>query len=189
MLVSANSVNLAEVLAAVVPGQTVPFDLTSAQRDSLRDPDGRLALYVIGHLIAAREAVGAPGRTPITELAVQAVAQKLGVNVGQKRCRLLRRRLVDAGVMAIAGAYAARSGYRVRLYVVAARVRRVARPAHKQRPPGTRSSVKPRRSPRWWQHPLFGNPNGLPPPGISRVRLRRMVSLDELMRQPKARLR
>jgi hypothetical protein len=38
---------------------------------------------------------------------------------------------------------------------------------------------------RWWQHPLFGDLLGLPPPEIPRSWARRMTSLDEVFQSPR----
>jgi len=138
------------------------------------------------HLLGARAALDAPERFPLTERAIQALTRKLGHKVGQKRCRGLRRRLVAAGVIPASGHYrqpyrasAVRSGYCVRLFRV---LRGTTSPNTGKHPVGKRSSVKRERSFRWWQHPLFGDYSGLPPPGIPRARLRRMWSADERFR-------
>jgi hypothetical protein len=90
---------------------------------------------------------------------------------------------MEAGVIEDAGHYRQEyvnsglpSGYRVRLFRLTAAVL----PDKKQHPHGNRRRVKARQQRRCWQHPLFGDITGLPPPGISRRAVRRMRSLDEL---------
>ena len=97
--------NLEAVLAAFRPGRVVRLEISQEQRNELRDKEGRIALDVLRHLLGARAAVGAPERFPLTERAIQALARKLGHEVGQKRCRSLRRRLVAAGVLPASGHY------------------------------------------------------------------------------------
>lgn len=175
------------VLAAVVPGRAVRLDLSREQKRALRDPDGQIALDVLRHFLSARDAAtggGAPGRFPLVEHVFQAVARKLGYEVGQKRCRAFTRRLVREGVIGSAGHYRQpykdterRSGFRVALF----RVLRGLLPSDKgKHPVGRRQSVKPQTTPRWWQHPLFGDISGLPPPHLLRRVAARMRSLDEL---------
>jgi hypothetical protein len=100
-------------------------------------------------------------------------------------------RLAQAGVIGAAGHYrqayrntAGRSGFRVVLYKLG---RRLARPrlAERKRPVGNAVLVKRVSRPRWWQHPLFGDITGLPPPEIPRPRLQRMTSLDEVFQSPR----
>ncbi len=172
--------SLEPVLAAVQPGRVVSLELTPEQRRALRNVDGQIALDVLRYTLGARAAIGAPDRFPLSEHAFQAVARKLGHGVAQKRSRALKRRLIDAGVIDPSGSYRqrykdqeTRSGYRVTLYRLAAGVLRFAK---SHLPVGKRTSVKRPKRLRWWQHPLFGDYKGLPPPGIPRARLRRMWS-------------
>lgn len=146
-----------------------------------------MALDVLRHLLGARPMT--PERFPLTEQAFQAVARKLGYVVGQKRSRRMVGLLTATGVIAKAGHYrqpyrntAVRSGFRVQLYKLGRRLRRVdaRRPSKRKHPVGTPAAVKPVFRARWWQHPLFGDLLGLPPPGIRRSDLRRMRSLDEV---------
>lgn len=51
---SAAAPNLADILAAVRPGNAVRITLTPEQKQALADPDGRLALNVVRHLLGAR---------------------------------------------------------------------------------------------------------------------------------------
>ena len=173
---------LGEVLAATRRGCTMRLALNDEQKRALRDPDAQLALNVVRHLLGSRAACGvSSGTFPLTEFAFQAVARKLGAEVGIKRIRRLIRRLVHAGVLMPAGsfrqAYRTRgiSGFKVALYRVLVllallREKRLSAGAGPSRPRGPR---------RWWEHPLFGNPDGLPPPEIRKARLRRMRSADE----------
>jgi hypothetical protein len=75
-----------------------------------------------------------------------------------------------------------RSGFCVRLYVLGRRLRLLPdRPLSKrQRPVGTPTPVKPNSRVRWWQHPLFGDLLGLPPPSLRNGSARKMKSLDEV---------
>ena len=79
------TVCLEDVLAAVVRGRVAYLEPPRAQKRAFRDTDGRIALDVLRHLLGARPAN--PEQFPLTELAFQAVAPKLGYMVGQKRCR------------------------------------------------------------------------------------------------------
>jgi hypothetical protein len=175
--------HLQDVLAGVLRGRVAYLCLTPAQAKSLGDPDGRIALALLRHLLGARPVT--LERFPLTEQAFQAVARKLGYVVGQKRCRLMVKRLLASGVIVPYGHYrqpyrnsAARSGFHVRLYKLGRRPR-APRPAKRKRPVGKCRLVKADSCPRWWQHPLFGDLLGLPPPEIPRRSARRMKSLDE----------
>jgi hypothetical protein len=180
--------SLLEVLAEVRRGRVAYLCLTPEQKRQFRDLDGKLALDVLRHLLGAR--ADQRERFPLTEGAFQAVARKLGHQIGQKRSRLLIRRLRTTGVLAGAGQYrqpyrntAARSGFRVALHRLG---RHASRPASKaKRPVGKPRSVKSRIRARWWQHPLFGDIRGRPPPEIPRSNLGRMRSLDECFQSPR----
>jgi hypothetical protein len=177
---------LADVLNAVVPGRTLPVRLDDAQKAALgRDPDGRLALDVVRHLLGARAAAGVSkgGRFPLTEAVFQKIARRLGGEVGIKRSRWLLGRLRQAGVLEESGSYRQEyrdseepSGYRVRLYRLGVNFA----PLSKKSPVGRRRPVKCRFRRRWWQHGLFGNPDGRPPPGYSQRALNQMRSREEL---------
>ncbi len=176
--------HLQNVLASVVRGRVARLCLTPAQAKSLRDPEGRIALDVLRHLLGARPLV--PEHFPLTEQAFQAVANKLGYVVGQKRCRRMVKSLITSGVIRRCGHYrqpyrnsAARSGFRVGLYKLGRRLR-APRLATRKRPVGRPGLVKADSRLRWWQHPLFGDILGLPPPEIPRSSARRMKSLDEV---------
>jgi hypothetical protein len=175
---------LEEVLAGICRGRVAYLCLTPTQRRALCDPDGRIALDVLRHLLGARPMT--PERFPLTEQAFQAVTRRLGYVVGQKRCRRMIGRLTEAGVIGRVGQYRQpyrnapfRSGFRVALYKLGRRLR-ASRLAKRKRPVGNAAVVKCVFRPRWWQHPLFGDVTGLPPPDIPRRRLRRMKSLDEV---------
>jgi hypothetical protein len=178
---------LERMLANVRRGQVAYLVLTAEQKRALKDPGGRVALDVLRHLLGARPAN--PEKFPLTEQAFQAVARRLDYRVGQKRCRTMVRRLRRAGVIVQVGQYrqpyrntGTRSGFCVALYLLGRRVRRVAarRLSKRQRPIGTRPAVKPKSGVRWWQHPLFGDLLGLPPPGLPNRPARRTRSLDEV---------
>jgi hypothetical protein len=178
---------LEQVLANVRLGRVVRLVLTAEQKRSLRDQDGRVALDVLRHLLGARPAN--PESFPLTEQAFQVVARKLGYQVGQKRCRMMISRLLEAGVVAGVGHYrqpylnsATRSGFCVALYRLGRRVRPGSvRPLSKrQRPVGTPTAVKPVFRTRWWQHPLFGDLLGLPPRYLPNRPGPKMHSLDEV---------
>jgi hypothetical protein len=180
---------LEQVLAGIQRGRVAYLVLTREQKRTLRDPDGRIALDVLRHLLGARPMI--PERFPLTEQAFQAVARRLGYIVGQKRCRRMIRRLLASGVIGSAGQYrqpyrisAARSGYCVALYKLARRLR-ASRLAKRKRPVGNRTPVKSDFRARWWQHPLFGDLLGLPPPDIPRPSVWRMRSLDEVFQSPR----
>jgi hypothetical protein len=180
---------LHDVLANVCRGRVAYICLTREQRRALCDPDGRIALDVLRHLLGARPMTAE--RFPLTEQAVQAVARRLGYVIGQKRCRRMVKRLLASGVIGLCGQYrqpyrssAVRSGFHVSLYRLGRRLR-APRFAKRKRPVGKHAPVKSDPRPRWWQHPLFGDVLGLPPPEIPRAALRRMKSLDEVFESPR----
>jgi hypothetical protein len=186
--------SLLDVLADVRRGRVAYLCLTPEQKRRLRDQDGQLALDVLRHLLGARADRRDPERFPLTEGAFQAVARKLDLAVGQKRSRLLIRRLGAAGVVVGSGQDRqpyrqsdTRSGFKVSLYRLGrlAKALRRSRRRQAKRPVGSAASVKPRSALRWWQHPLFGDACGLPPPEIPRGRARAMRSLDELFQSPR----
>jgi hypothetical protein len=184
--------SLQDVLANVASGRHVRLHLSPDQREVLNDRDGQLARQVVRALLRARHQAAAPGHPrdsfPLTEHAFQAVAHRLGYRVGIKRARRLIHRLTAAEVIAPDGSYRQRyrttgvSGYRVKLYRIGVRItglritglRGAATP---QPPVGTSAVVKRGRRVPWWQHGLFGNPDGLPPPGLT-ARTRRWLALE-----------
>lgn len=177
--------NLAAVLAAIQPGNTVLISLTPQQKRALADQEGQLALTVVRHLLGARTASAqtdhARDRFPLTEATFQAVARKLGHKVGIKRSRALIRRMNVSGVLERSGSYRQPyrtlgvSGYRVALFKLVAPVA----PLRRKRPVGRDNRVKAKPRFRWWEHPLFGDASGRPPPGLTHARAARMRSLDE----------
>jgi hypothetical protein len=176
--------HLQDVLAGVRRGRVAYICLTRERKRGLRDPEGRIALDVLRHLLGARPL--APERFPLTEQTFRAVACRLGDVAGQKRYRRMVKRLLASGVIVRCGHYrqpyrnsAARSGFRVALYKLGQRLR-ASRLATRKRPVGKHARVKADLRPRWWQHPLFGDILGLPPPEIPRSSVRRMKSLDEV---------
>jgi hypothetical protein len=178
-----------DVLANVCRGRVACLVLTREQKGALRDPEGRIALDVLRHLLGARPMV--PERFPLTERAFQAVAHRLGYLAGQKRCRRMVKRLLALGVIGECGQYRqlyrnspARSGFRVQLYKLGRQLR-ATRFAKRKRPVGKDAPVKSDLRPRWWQHPLFGDILGLPPPEIPPPRVQRMKSLDEIFQSPR----
>jgi hypothetical protein len=175
---------LEEVLSNIRLGRVAYLCVTPEQKRTLRDREGQIALDVLRHLLGARPMV--PERFPLTEGAFQAVARRLGYAVGGKRCRRMIKRLRVAGVVGRAGQYrqpyrnsAVRSGFCVTLHKLGARLR-VARLSRRKHPVGSRVGVKGNPRLRWWQHALFGDYWGRPPPELPRLRLRRMTSLDEV---------
>jgi hypothetical protein len=180
---------LPDVLANVRRGRVVYLALTPKQKRALRDPEGKIALDVLRHLLGARPMN--PERFPLTEQAFQAIARRLGYAVSQKRCRQMVQRLLTTGVIGLCGQYrqpyrnsAARSGFSVRLYRLGRRLRS-PRLAKQKRPVGKHTPVKRDLRARWWQHALFGDLLGLPPPDLPSPVVRRMKSADELLRSPR----
>jgi hypothetical protein len=178
-----------DVLADVRRGRVAYVCLTREQKRALRDPEGQIALDVLRHLLGARPMN--PERFPLVEHAFQAIARRLGYVVGQKRCRRMVKRLLAAGVVEGRGHYRqpyrnspVRSGFRVALYGLGRRPR-APRLGKQKRPVGRQAPVKSNLRVRWWQHPLFGDLLGLPPPDIPRAAVRRMKSLDEGFQSPR----
>ena len=89
--------HLQDVLADVRRGRVAYICLTREQKKALRDPEARIALDVLRHLLGARPMT--PEHSPLTEQTFQAVARRLGYVVGQKRCRRMVRRLSTSGVV------------------------------------------------------------------------------------------
>lgn len=125
---------LEQVLANVCRGRVAYLVLTPKQNKALSDPEGRIALDVLRHLLGARPMV--PERFPLAEEAFQAVARKLGYVIGQKRCRRMAKRLLNSGVIGVCGQYrqpyrnsAVRSGFHVALYKLGHRLRAPALPS------------------------------------------------------------
>jgi hypothetical protein len=180
------------VLACVAAGGP-RLRLEAEQKRELADRDGRIGIAVVRALVRARALAVAPAAPPdefpLTEQVFQAVARKLGREVGIKRVRLILRRLIAAGVLEPAGSYRqayrtrGMSGFRVRLLRVAVSVQRIVRgvrPRRFEASIGTGRRVEPVSRRRWWAHPLFGTPDGRPPPHLTAEAARRMRSIDEL---------
>ncbi len=181
----------ATVLAAIQPGHSIPIPLTRDQKQAFRDRDGKIALDVVRHLLAARATAAQPNTPresfPLVEEMFAAIARKLiGTNrFGIKRSRTLIRRLRAAGIIEDAGSYrqyyARRgvSGFRVRLYRLGVEIRALTAPRSRKRVIGSRGRVKGVRRRTCWEHSLFGDYEGLPPPHLTKAERRRMRSLDE----------
>ena len=101
-----------DVLGSVRRGRVVYLCLSPEQKRLLRDQDGQMALDVLRHLLGARTERRDPERFPLTEAAVQAVAQKINHHVGQKKSRRLVARLLEAGVVVGAGRSGSPTGTR-----------------------------------------------------------------------------
>jgi hypothetical protein len=179
---------LDDVLANVTPGRSHRLHLNPEQKRTLADRDGRLIRQVIRALLRARQhavALRQPrDEFPLTEHACQAIARKLGHTIGQKRARGLIHRALEAGIIRDAGSYrqtyriTGPSGYRVKLFEIGVRI--TARsdelatalrlePLSAKRGLSSRQAGVP-----WYEHPLFGASDGLPPPGLNRRQRRRM---------------
>jgi hypothetical protein len=160
-----------------------------ALKQALATPDGQTLKRVTRALLRARcEAShprSAPFTFPCTEAAFCQVARRAGIAVGQKHARDLIRLATSTGLFVPHSGYTSKRGCTVRLYRLGCRIVGL-RFAQGQAAVGTREVVKPRVRAarlRWWLHPLFGMPDGLPPPdmrGKSRVaRRRKWRSADE----------
>jgi hypothetical protein len=186
--------DLYSVLAEVLPGRIVRLSLTDCQKRSLRDPDGRLALDVVRHLLGARRVSVAPSKPkngfPLTGETFRSVAAKLGRRLTLKRCYLLINRLKKAGVIVSVGSYRQKydtrevSGFRVILYW-AATAAGASRPKSKASV-GRRKRVKRKLEPRWWEHSLFGCPDSRPPPPLDWCSAIELTSLDERLSESRA---
>jgi len=88
---------LPAVLAAVAPGRVARLALTAEQHRALRDPDGRLALDVVRHLLGARAAAdflnvrefsqALVGRWEHVNECAQLVATRAGQSLSPTRAR------------------------------------------------------------------------------------------------------
>jgi hypothetical protein len=190
--------NFADVLAAVQRGRVVRLSLDADQKAAFRDPDGQLALSVLRHALAARVTSVSPNAPPepfpLVPHFIQAVARKLDLPIGEKRARVLRRRLIDAHIIEPSAAYrqpypntAGDGAHFIQLYrlavSVAGYVRRRAccAPRKVQASVGRGVAVKPVTKRRYWQHGWFGDADGEPPPQLSRRQRRTWKSADERM--------
>ncbi len=179
--------NLDEVLAHVRPGRDTRLYLTDEQKRATADRDGLILRHVVRALVRARHGARHPKQPPdafpLTPLALQAVARKLGPgHVGIKRAYALIARGRECGLLYDAGRYRARrrlAGDRlIPLYRLGARIAAGVCSAHKQPTVGRKTRVKRKKPPRWWLHPLLGDPSRRAPPGLSR-RMRNARSHDE----------
>ena len=95
------------VLAHAEHGRHADLNLTGEQRRLLNNDDGRLALRLYRHAIAARKAAGlATSQFPLAPRALQAAAARLGLpRPGTLKARKIVRLLVDAGVVQPDGCY------------------------------------------------------------------------------------
>src|SRR5262249_22386513 len=75
------------VLRLVRRGRTAIINLTESQRVALSDPEGLLALSLLGHLLAARYAAGVVGEFPLTEKFVRRLSTRIGIEVGRNAAR------------------------------------------------------------------------------------------------------
>ncbi len=181
----------AAVLAAIQPGHSIPLPLTREQKQGFRDRDGKIALDVVRHLLAARSTAVQPSTPresfPLVEEVFAAIARKLtgSDRFGIKRSRHLIRRLRAAGIIEDAGSYRQHytrrgvSGFRVKLYKLGVEIRALTAPLRRKRAVGSRGRVKGGQRVRWWKHPLFGDLLGRPPPHLTKRQRRKMRSLDE----------
>ena len=176
--------NLHDVLACVVRGRVVYLTLSGEQKRALRDRDARIALDVVRHLLAARAASVEhmpPDKLPVSMFAFQAVARKLGHEIGQKRSYRLIRRLVETEVLLPSGSYRQAyrrlvpSGFRVTLWRIGVCCASLFQQAYCRQARARQGRV----GKRWWQHELFGDASGRPPPGLRQRDAARMLSLDE----------
>ncbi len=110
---------------------------------------------------------------PLTVGWYQRMAKELGHHVGEHRAAREIKDLLARGVIIRAGVYrqsysnSIPSGWKVPLYRLAQDLtRRTKRVASIRRPKRVKGQNL-----RWWEHPLFGTPDGRPPPLLS-ARLR-----------------
>jgi hypothetical protein len=113
--------------------------------------DRKLAEHVVVVLLRKRDTM------PLTVGFMQAVCkQGFGVKVGRARASAMISHLQSTSRITLVGRYRGKKhGFWVGIYRLAPVIVSVAR----------NSRVKGRP---WWQHPLFGTPDGKPPPGTSK---------------------
>lgn len=116
--------------------------------------DRRVAEHVLDVLARRRTTM------PLTAGFMQAVClQGFGHRVGRKRAARMCAHLALSGRIAPVGRYRGlRHGYWVTLWRVLQRVAPVSSSVRKK------SRVKFDERKRWWEHALFGTPDGKPPP-------------------------
>jgi hypothetical protein len=176
---SVSTRSLDEVLAHVRPGCVVRLDLSRIDEAQARTIDFRSAVHLLRHLLGARHAadgVYPVDWLPVTAPALQKTSMKLGLKVARDTCRHYWRLLISSGVLVRSGQYSQRlnvyspdAPHVVKLYRV--KIRGAVRPAKLNFPPAVLDPSNRNRAvrkPCWWEHKLFGNPYGLPPPGISK---------------------
>jgi len=141
-----------QVLANVVPGRGQRLRLSEKQRQALNDRDGRIARQVLRALFRARKGLPHPELSPLTEDALQAIARRLGLSIGDKRARAIIKRCISLGILESAGSYRqryqssrARSGFRVPLFRLGA-----SAAAKREASVGKPRLVKRSRRVRWW---------------------------------------
>src|SRR4051812_33929888 len=168
---------LDEVLAQARPGRQGRLLLTDEQRQAFSGERERRFLRILRALLRARAdaAPHAHGYFPVTPTALQRVGRKVGEKtLGIKILGSLIHRAVEAGLLVRSGAYTARSrtlgDRRVPLYTLGTKATDTRCPAS-QPTVGKHLGVHHIQPLRWWQHGLFGDADGLPPPGVPARRL------------------
>jgi hypothetical protein len=165
-------------------GAKAILNLTPDQREALsRDDEACAVLMVISHLLHARDAAGEHGPVPITEGWMLSLARRLGVPLGRNASRRGMKHIASLGVIAPAGVY--RQGYRIAtpgghkvpmwsiqvpVWIRTTYLGHAFRTGGRDRRPCGPASVATWRSVKskpWWEHGVFGNPDGLPPVGLS----------------------
>jgi hypothetical protein len=98
----------------------------------------------------------------------QQIWHSFRVRIGEHRAEALVRYLRTVRRIVEVGSYKAkRHGFRVTIYRLMQPAGSVTSSVRKN------SRVKPRA---WWQHPLFGTPDGKPPPGTTKKQRKRWRS-------------
>lgn len=173
------------VLSRIRPHRRVPMPPMQLP------PDALIAAVTIQHIDRARADLPERTRrslTPLVPWFCQLAAHRAGLpHMGLKRWRAAlqgceQRRLIqrvevvdhETGEIVLAHYHHKRSGHVVPLYAVMRWVYAGVEsgPTALKRTVGRSRSVKPRSRVPWWAHPLFGCPQGRPPPGTPK-RLRR----------------
>lgn len=179
------------VLRLVRPGLTATINLRDFQRVALSNPEGFVALSLLGHLLAVRYCLRLFGEFPFAPSFVERLSYRAGTPLGRNAARRVVRQLRDAGVIVLVGSYRGAyrvlqpSGFQVPMYRVAGavhvrgRLPSSARPRRRPRSAKAKASVAGPPSVKgqgWWCHPLFGNPDGLPPPHVRDEVIQRWTS-------------
>jgi hypothetical protein len=135
-----------------------------------------------------RQPASPPETMPMTEEAFLRVARRIGDPVSQKKGRRLIHVAVESGLLVRHGHYTSRRWrFNVPTFRLGCRVAGrghaasfdAVRGAASHTALGVVGAVKPLSARRWWLHPLFGTPDGLPPPSLSAKDLDRWRSHDE----------